>query len=180
MQQPLGVAVEHGVVALEGLLVFGQAGGEQARFDRHGVEDWRREVDDFGSGGRGFLAEEFDAFAILGEAFLAKRIIHSAVHPVARDDQIGLGLGEHPVEAFVDGGPRELAARVTRLAQAADGFAGQTEVDELRGAFGMVHARGGFEDVHVAAGVSDAVAEEDDALHAVQAGLGSGIGGKGE
>ena len=44
-QQPVGVAVQHVVVALVGLAVLGEAGRQGLRLDRHRVEDRRRDVE---------------------------------------------------------------------------------------------------------------------------------------
>ena len=80
----------------------------------------------------------------------------------------------------MDGRTGKRTACVTRFAQAADGLARQADVDELHGAAGILDAEGRFKNVHVAAGVSDAVAEEDDALHAVHERLVGGEDGRGD
>ena len=99
--EPVGIGIEHGVVAFEGAGVSVEPSWQGALFDRQRVKDGWREVDDLGAGGGGFFPELEDACLMGGHALLGQGEVNTVIHAVAGDDEFGLGLGEHTVEALV-------------------------------------------------------------------------------
>ena len=109
-----------------------------------------------------------DAFAEFGKTILGEGEINAVVHAIAREDKVGLGFGEDARQALVKVGPWELAIGVARFAEAGDGLAGQSTVDDLESAPGILGEEEGLKTIHILAGVGDAIAEEDDAFGAGQ------------
>ena len=142
--------------------------------DGERIKDGGREVDDLGTGGCDFFAEFGDAFLMGGEAFVGEREVDAVVHAVAGDDEVGFGLREDAVEAFVEIRAWEFAAGVTFLGEARDGFAGEAEVEEFECEIRVFGDEGGFDVSDVGATVGDAVAEEDDAFGLGEFGLSEG------
>ena len=103
------------------------------------------------------------------EPRLAERVIDAVVHPVARHDEVGLRLREHAVEPLVEVGPGELAAGMARLGESGNRLAGKAQVEELAPQLRIVEPEERLEVFDVAAGVGDAVAQED---HPADAGEG--------
>ncbi len=135
-------------------------------------------MDDLGTGGADFFPELDDAILIGGEAIVREREVDAVVHAVAGDDEVGFGLGEYAVEAFVEIRAGEFAAGVAFLGEAGDGFAGEAEVEEFECEIRVFGDEGGFDVCDVGATVGDAVAEEDDAFGLGEFGLREGDEGE--
>ncbi len=146
--------------------------------DGERIKDGGREVDDLGAGGSDFFTKFGDAFLMGGEAFVREREVDAVVHAVAGDDEVGFGLGEDAVEAFVEIRAREFAAGVTFFGETGDGFAGEAEVEEFECEIRVFGDEGGFDVSDVGAAVGDAVAQENDAFGLGEFGLREGDEGE--
>ena len=135
-------------------------------------------MDDLGTGGGDFFPEFDNALLIGGEAIVGEREVDAVVHAVAGDDEVGFGLGEYAVEAFVEIRAGEFAAGVAFLGEAGDGLAGEAEVEEFECEIRVFGDEGGFDVCDVGATVGDAVAEENDAFGLGEFGLGEGDEGE--
>src|SRR5256885_13942135 len=80
---------------------------------------------------RGAFAQAPYAVLEFLKAFIAERIINSVVHPVARDNQVGLRFFQRAPQPLVQVRSRKRAAGVARLRKARNRFAGQAEVEKL-------------------------------------------------
>ena len=137
-----------------------------------------REVDDLGTGGSDFFTKFGDAFLMGGEAFVGEREVDAVVHAVAGDNEVGFGLGEDAVEAFVEIRAGEFATGVAFFGEARDGLAGEAEVEEFECEIRVFGDEGGFDVCDVGAAVGDAIAEEDDAFGLGEFGLSEGDEGE--
>ncbi len=177
-EKPIGEGIKDCVVAFERGWVGIESGWEGAGLDGERVEDGRSEVDDLGTGRADFLPEFDDAILIGGEAIVREREVDAVVHAVAGDDEVGFGLGEYAVEAFVEIRTGEFAAGVTFFGEARDGLAGEAEVEEFEFEIGVFGDEGGFDVCDVGATEGDAVAKENDAFGLGEFGLSEGDEGE--
>ena len=174
-EQPGAIRVEHCVVAFVRLRVGLEAGGQKIGFDGEWIKDWGSEMDDFGASLDHSVVEFLDTVLEGAGAFGAERVVDAIIHAVAGEDELGGGFFEDATETFVHGGPWELASGVAGFAQAGGGFAGEAERDNGVFFAWVLRDHGGLDDLDVAAGLSDAVTEKDEAFFG---GRGGGCGAR--
>ena len=109
------------------------------------------------------LAQATDAVLKLLKPLLAERMVNSIVNPVTGDDQVGLRLLQHAPQPFVERGPGKRPARMARLRETRDCFAGKAEVEKPGAGLRESSAKIGLDELDVFTAVSDAVAQKDDA-----------------
>ncbi len=174
-EQPVGVAAEHAVVAVEGMRrpVFRRPQRPQLGPDRPGVEGRGGPHDHDGPGLPGLADDRGHPVAEAGESVLAERVVDPVVHPVAGQQVVGFGHRQGPAQPLVDVGPGE---RVVGLRGPRHGLAGQAEVDQLELARGEPGEEVGVEVMDEEPLLGDAVAQEDDPLAIPEREVGPGGG----
>ena len=124
-----------------------------------GIEGWRGDEDELGTGSVDGVDELLDALLIGLKPVHREGVVDAIVHAVAGDHEIGFGLFKGARQAFVDVGPRE---GMLGLGESGDAFRREAAGDDLGGK--AIEVEGGLEIDEVVAGRRDRVAEEEDAV----------------
>ena len=112
---------------------------------------------------RGDLVQTSDAVAELGEARFVERKVDAVVHPVARQDQVGLQSAQDTPQPLMDVGTRKGPAGMPDLRQPRGRLARQPQIEDLGSVIGLYRPESRLEELHPFAPVGDAVAKHHDA-----------------
>ena len=166
--QPLRVLSERRIVSLEGLtggiirLPRRTSGGAY----REGVEGRRSDEIETRPCLFYLCAQSVYTLLIFAEALGIEGLIDAIVHPIAGDDQIGLGLFQRPVETLRKIRTGKCAARMVRLRQTRYRLAGQSDIDEFEDLIGRISKQVSVDGVHIPARIRDAIPQKHNAPNA--------------